>query len=529
MERPGLLGELQRYDHNASRVRLATFDYARHWSDGSDSRTVGRIVRACRLSEPPPCSLPPPPTSRRSAPSPPRLGARTHRPRSIRPPRDHALGIPEDCESASRRPRPGHAPRAAARRWRHTPDARGRRATRSPTLVAGAAPAVARHRLSERHREVAIAAWSPGRSGPRVSALLVDRTHVVDSDAETLCALAAAMESVDVLTHARWVAVLGREAVTRRFYRTLERLVGALADEARGHAPAARASRYRAAVRVAPAVPLLSRGQGMARRRPVVPRASLRRLPRRSRRVSAARAGAAVLRNAQHACAISRRQRRMRSAAFHFSTAGLFARSPLERAHSDLEFRDEELGPLSLRAARPLSLHCSRGKRRLVGGGGRSGDAGPRVRVAHGRARASQHGRVLHAARAGGASDRRGTVARDRPFTRRPNESSAAAATPESWRSSIDETRARLERLRLLDPACGSGAFLVHALERMASLLAALGDPRPLPELRRAVLTRSIFGVDINPTAVWLCQLRLWLSIVIESTGARSVARSPAA
>ena len=36
-------------------------------------------------------------------------------------------------------------------------------------------------------------------------------------------------------------------------------------------------------------------------------------------------------------------------------------------------------------------------------------------------------------------------------------------------------------------------------------------------EIRRRVLTTSIFGVDLNPMAVWLCELRLWLSIVIES------------
>ena len=38
-----------------------------------------------------------------------------------------------------------------------------------------------------------------------------------------------------------------------------------------------------------------------------------------------------------------------------------------------------------------------------------------------------------------------------------------------------------------------------------------------LAVLRRELLTRSIFGVDVNPTAVWLCELRLWLSVVIES------------
>jgi SAM-dependent methyltransferase len=77
--------------------------------------------------------------------------------------------------------------------------------------------------------------------------------------------------------------------------------------------------------------------------------------------------------------------------------------------------------------------------------------------------------------------------------------------------------RARVETLRVLDPACGSGAFLVHALELLADLTGRLGDPRPVAERRRQVLTRSIYGVDVNPIAVWLCELRLWLSVVVES------------
>jgi SAM-dependent methyltransferase len=77
--------------------------------------------------------------------------------------------------------------------------------------------------------------------------------------------------------------------------------------------------------------------------------------------------------------------------------------------------------------------------------------------------------------------------------------------------------RGRLARVRVLDPACGSGAFLVHALEVLAALAERVGDERPVSERRQAVLGRSIFGVDINPTAVWLCELRLWLSVVIET------------
>ena len=54
---------------------------------------------------------------------------------------------------------------------------------------------------------------------------IVERSRVVDSDGETLAALAAARGGLDVLTHTRWLEILGRESVTRRFYRSLERVV----------------------------------------------------------------------------------------------------------------------------------------------------------------------------------------------------------------------------------------------------------------------------------------------------------------
>ena len=84
---------------------------------------------------------------------------------------------------------------------------------------------------SQRSRgEVAIAAWSADRRPPRVAALVVDRRHPVDSDAETLRALSVAAGERDVLTHMRWVEILGRDSLTARFYRALERAVSALAS-----------------------------------------------------------------------------------------------------------------------------------------------------------------------------------------------------------------------------------------------------------------------------------------------------------
>ncbi|MFN8580942.1 MAG: DNA methyltransferase [Gemmatimonadaceae bacterium] len=70
--------------------------------------------------------------------------------------------------------------------------------------------------------------------------------------------------------------------------------------------------------------------------------------------------------------------------------------------------------------------------------------------------------------------------------------------------------------LRVLDPACGSGAFLVHALERLSRLSQLSGDQAGETERRARIAAANIFGVDLQPTAVWLCELRLWLSVVLE-------------
>jgi hypothetical protein len=72
--------------------------------------------------------------------------------------------------------------------------------------------------------------------------------------------------------------------------------------------------------------------------------------------------------------------------------------------------------------------------------------------------------------------------------------------------------------LRLLDPAVGSGAFLLGALEWFTPPGAS---GRQIAGLRRQVLRRSLFGVDRNAAAVRLTQLRLWLAVVAGDPGDR--------
>ncbi len=78
----------------------------------------------------------------------------------------------------------------------------------------------------------------------------------------------------------------------------------------------------------------------------------------------------------------------------------------------------------------------------------------------------------------------------------------------------------RLEEISVLDPACGSGAFLLSALGVIERLTLALAEPageRVEPGLRQRIVERAIYGVDLKPEAVRLCELRLWLAIVAQS------------
>ena len=71
--------------------------------------------------------------------------------------------------------------------------------------------------------------------------------------------------------------------------------------------------------------------------------------------------------------------------------------------------------------------------------------------------------------------------------------------------------------LAVVDPACGSGHFLIAAANRIAKRLAAIrsDDPEPTPEETRAALRdvvgHCIHGVDVNPMAVELCKVSLWM------------------
>lgn len=370
---------------------------------------------------------------------------------------------------------------------------------------------------ADRVRGVMIAAWSLDVGpGIRIAALTVGAEGLQRSDLETLDALVGALDGdSDVEIHARWTEILGREAISRRFFQALEHLVHRLGMNAEGRAsPAARREVALTSVsRLLFLAFLEHRGWlngdprflsrcydtcvgtgGRFQRRVLDPLffGTLNTPP--SRRAARARALGRL----------------------PFLNGGLFTRAPVERVHRELVMRDEDFGAV----VDQLLLRYRFTPREQTDGWqeaaidpeilGRAFESlmAPADRRSTGTfytplslvARATD--RALEAMVAGVGLDA-GLIERVTAGSPVPADDAAAM-------------RGALGSLRLLDPACGSGAFLVHAVDRLTQLRQPCGDRRPAAALRREIVTRSIFGVDVNPTAVWLCELRLWLSMAID-------------
>ena len=96
---------------------------------------------------------------------------------------------------------------------------------------------------------------------------------------------------------------------------------------------------------------------------------------------------------------------------------------------------------------------------------------------------------------------------------------SALESVLEDAMKSADKEKAILN-LKVCDPACGSGHFLVSAAHRIAKKLAYVrtGEEESAPSVvrhaLRDVISRCIYGVDINPMAVELCKVSLWLEAI---------------
>lgn len=90
--------------------------------------------------------------------------------------------------------------------------------------------------------------------------------------------------------------------------------------------------------------------------------------------------------------------------------------------------------------------------------------------------------------------------------------------------NALKEAYQKLGELKIVDPACGSGHFLTGVMDeihriRMSLLRGLHGDDLSDAEVyqsKKELVLNSIYGVDINPIAIEIAKLRVWLKMVEE-------------
>ncbi len=96
-----------------------------------------------------------------------------------------------------------------------------------------------------------------------------------------------------------------------------------------------------------------------------------------------------------------------------------------------------------------------------------------------------------------------------------------AAPKAGAWLEALRQYRVRLGRVRVVDPACGSGAFLIQALEFLKAEYRWIIDESEritrqseiwdADVVVNSILTKNLYGVDINAESVEIAKLALWM------------------
>jgi hypothetical protein len=104
---------------------------------------------------------------------------------------------------------------------------------------------------------------------------------------------------------------------------------------------------------------------------------------------------------------------------------------------------------------------------------------------------------------------------------------------PESVRKSADKIDQKLADVAICDPAVGSGAFpvgMMNEIIKARNALSAFLPPaydRSSYEFKRRCIEHSLYGVDIDPGAVEIAKLRLWLSLVVDEEDIKTIKPLP--
>lgn len=87
----------------------------------------------------------------------------------------------------------------------------------------------------------------------------------------------------------------------------------------------------------------------------------------------------------------------------------------------------------------------------------------------------------------------------------------------------VPKVQAAIEELRIIDPACGSGAFPMGMVQLITKILERLDSRLDPYKTKLEVIKNSIFGVDIEPMAIEIAKLRTWLALAVDEIGERRI------
>lgn len=97
------------------------------------------------------------------------------------------------------------------------------------------------------------------------------------------------------------------------------------------------------------------------------------------------------------------------------------------------------------------------------------------------------------------------------------------------WKPYQTSITQALDELTVLDPAVGSGAYPMGMLHLLVKVYTRVDSKyeKNLTKLKRDILSRSLYGSDIDSTAIEISRLRAWLSLVVDMEEGEQVAPLP--
>ena len=106
---------------------------------------------------------------------------------------------------------------------------------------------------------------------------------------------------------------------------------------------------------------------------------------------------------------------------------------------------------------------------------------------------------------------------------------------PKSISENFREIDRLLRDIKIVDPAVGSGAFPVGMMNEIVKARSILSVFFPADEqaerteynLKRQCIENSLYGVDIEPSAVEIAKLRFWLSLIVDEEDIRKIKPLP--